>query len=365
MINNNENDNNFEFKDSGDKSYLEDRINSSSTHGSYADTYSSIAPVKSSQKPTYKLIKCIGFGGYGRVYDAIRSDDGLPVIIKLVPKSGIVNWSSKAFSLLNGIGSNVNSNNNNNSNNNMNNNNNTAIRNNNNNNNSNSNNTTNNSNTNSNYLPFEIECLLRLRDTPGIIKIYDYFEESTCFVIVMEKLNRCITLFDLTNGKPFVFSQNVLKKIFIQLIKINLAIFAKGIVHRDIKPENILVNLEDYSIKLIDFGSAANFRPKGEPFREFQGTLECMPPEWILSGFYESEPATAWSIGVTFYFTIFGRYPFRTKSHIISGKFPLPYSNVSNELLQFLDCCFQMNSVKRFSLHQLLNTTWLKRYDKH
>lgn len=316
--------------DSGDKSYLEERINSGSTHGSYADTYSSVAqPIKTQQKPTYKLIKCIGFGGYGRVYDAIRSDDGLPVIIKLIPKSGIVNWSSKGYSILNGIGTSHH----------------------------------NSSRTNnSNYLPFEIECLLRLRDTPGIIKIHDFFEESTCFVIVMEKLSRCITLFDLANGKPFSFSQNILKKIFTQLIKINLSLYAKGIVHRDIKPENILVNLEDYSIKLIDFGSAANFKVKGEVFKEFQGTLECMPPEWILSGFYESEPATVWSIGVTFYFTIFGRYPFRTKSHIISGKFPLPYSNVSNELLQFLDCCFQMNSAKRFTLHQLLNTTWLKRH---
>ena len=53
--------------------------------------------MKTSQKPTYKLIKCIGFGGYGRVYDAIRSDDGLPVIIKLVPKSGNVEskWRAK------------------------------------------------------------------------------------------------------------------------------------------------------------------------------------------------------------------------------------------------------------------------------
>jgi serine/threonine protein kinase len=101
-------------------------------------------------------VNSIGFGGYGRVYEAIRSDDGLPVVIKLIPKSGIVNWSSKQFSSSHMYNSgSLNS---------------------------------------SAYLPFEIECLLRLRDTPGIIKIYDYFEESTCFVIVMEKLNRFINL---------------------------------------------------------------------------------------------------------------------------------------------------------------------------
>jgi len=179
---------------------LEERVSSGSTQGSYADTYSSVAPIKHTQKPTYKLIKCIGFGGYGRVYDAIRSDDGLPVIIKLIPKSGIVNWSTKGYSLLNGVGTPHQS--------------------------------ISRSSNSSNYLPFEIECLLRLRDTPGIIKIHDFFEESTCFVIVMEKLSRCITLFDLANGKPFSFSQNILKKIFTQLIKINLQLYSKGIVHR-------------------------------------------------------------------------------------------------------------------------------------
>lgn len=99
-------------------------------------------------------LNSIGFGGYGRVYEAIRSDDGLPVVIKLIPKSGIVNWSSKQFSAAHMYNSSL-------------------------------------GGASSAYLPFEIECLLRLRDTPGIIKIYDYFEESTCFVIVMEKLNRC------------------------------------------------------------------------------------------------------------------------------------------------------------------------------
>jgi serine/threonine-protein kinase HSL1 (negative regulator of Swe1 kinase) len=212
------------------------------------------------------------------------------------------------------------------------------------------------------FVPFEIECLLRLRDTPGIIKIYDFFEEQTCFVIVMEKLDRAMTLFDMANGKPFALSQSILKKIFVQLIRVNQTLFTKGIVHRDIKPENILVNLDDMSIKIIDFGSAANFRNRTEPFREFQGTLECMPPEWVLHGFYDSEAATVWSLGVTFYFALFGRYPYRTKTHIVSGKFPLLFNTgVMPEYLQFLDFCFQMNPTRRATLSALLNIPWLKR----
>lgn len=303
--------------------------NSSDSNGSYSDPFTPLTHIKT--KPSYKLLKCIGYGGYGRCYDAVRSDDHQQVIIKLIPKSGIVNWSTKpSASIANyKIGSmNAPSRNN-----------------------------------TSSHLPFEIECLLRLRDTPGIIKILDFFEETTCFVIVMEKLPRCTTLFDLANGKPFSFSQLILRKIFTQLIRINLTLFAKGIVHRDIKPENILVNLEDYSIKVIDFGSAAVFKPKGEKFNEFQGTLECMPPEWILQGFYESESAAVWSIGVTFYFCVFGKYPFRTKHTIALGKYPLFYSNVAPEYLNFLDTCFNMSHTKRVTLNQLLSIQLLKRFD--
>ena len=132
-----------------------------------------------------------------------------------------------------------------------------------------------------------------------------------------------------------------------------MQLLARGIVHRDIKPENILVNLVDFSIKLIDFGSAANLPPNGDIFHEFQGTLECMPPEWILRGNYEAEQATAWAIGVTFYFCVFGRYPFKTKAQIVSGRFPLPSVHVSHGLLKFLDACFQINPENRFTLNRL------------
>jgi serine/threonine protein kinase len=205
-------------------------------------------------KPKYRLLTCLGIGGYGKVYDAINLVDESYVVLKIINKPAISNWSTTAtkslkFSL---------------------------------------------SKSNlllfqSMHLPFEIECLLRLQDISGVIKIYDYFEENTHFAIVMEKLSHSVTIFDLVSGKPFALSENILHSLFTQLIHINIQLLMRGIVHRDIKPENILISRVDSSIKLIDFGSAANLPPKGENFREFQGTLECMPPEWILSGRYDAE----------------------------------------------------------------------------
>jgi len=301
------------------------RTNSGSGSGSGSNVSDTFSSINESPKSYYKLSKCIGFGGYGRVYEGMRVNDGLPVVIKLLPKSGIVNWSTNTFSTAS-YSSSMSSN-----------------------------------SSTSMYIPFEIECLIRLRDTPGVVKMIDYFEQASNYVIIMEKSERNITLFDMANGKPFSFNQNALKKIFSQLIRINLALFSKGIVHRDIKPENILINVDDFSLKLIDFGSASNLRMKGEPFREFQGTLECMPPEWILHGFYDSEAATVWSIGVTFFFCLFGRYPYRTKAQIVSGKIPYLTTVIPTELLQFQELCFQMNPNRRITLNSLVSLSWLKK----
>lgn len=54
-----------------------------------------------------------------------------------------------------------------------------------------------------------------------------------------------------------------------------------GFVHRDLKPEHILVNKEDNTIKLIDFGCTIHITDAANQERreEYVGTFPYTPPE--------------------------------------------------------------------------------------
>lgn len=59
---------------------------------------------------------------------------------------------------------------------------------------------------------------------------------------------------------------------------------SKGIIHRDIKDENIVI-AEDFTIKLIDFGSAA-YLEEDRLFHTFCGTIEYCAPEVLMGNPY-------------------------------------------------------------------------------
>lgn len=66
---------------------------------------------------------------------------------------------------------------------------------------------------------------------------------------------------------------------------------SKNIIHRDIKDENIVI-AEDFTIKLIDFGSAA-YLEKGRLFHTFCGTIEYCAPEVLMGNPYVQCQAVA------------------------------------------------------------------------
>lgn len=86
-----------------------------------------------------------------------------------------------------------------------------------------------------------------------------------------------------------------------------------NIVHRDIKPENILID-RDNMIKLTDFGLAKNLEEAGlsgiTKSQTGVGTLFYMAPEQILEARFADQRADVYSLGVSLYEMLCGRKPF-------------------------------------------------------
>lgn len=90
-----------------------------------------------------------------------------------------------------------------------------------------------------------------------------------------------------------------------------------GIVHRDLKPENLLLKQDlsgETCVKIMDFGLAREFARVGGSVLtrvgQAMGTLLYMPPEQIKDAHGVREPADVYSLGVTLYHLLTGKYPF-------------------------------------------------------
>lgn len=81
----------------------------------------------------------------------------------------------------------------------------------------------------------------------------DWYERRTTYILVMERPQPVIDLFDYLNQHG-ALSEAVARSIFRQIAEAVIHCHANGVVHRDIKDENILLNLHTSEAKLIDFG---------------------------------------------------------------------------------------------------------------
>merc|ERR1711974_115722 len=120
------------------------------------------------------------------------------------------------------------------------------------------------------------------------IRFIDYFDMQTCFYIVMERFHSK-DLFDFISEQG-PLPEALAKDIFRQLLTTLVSCHQKGVVHRDIKDENILIDLNTFKIKLIDFGSGCFLEDR--VYREFQGPRVYSPPEWINSGRWPPTPGS-------------------------------------------------------------------------
>ncbi|EDR25922.1 hypothetical protein, conserved [Entamoeba dispar SAW760] len=87
-----------------------------------------------------------------------------------------------------------------------------------------------------------------------------------------------------------------IKSFSFQLIRSLTYIHSLGICHRDIKPQNVLVDLDNNTLKLCDFGSAKQLDPKGSSI-SYICSRYYRAPELIFDCTHYSTAVDIWAFG--------------------------------------------------------------------
>ena len=126
-------------------------------------------------------------------------------------------------------------------------------------------------------------------------EIYYLYQDESITIIVEEYINGR-TLFNILEQQEQL-SDDIIKKIIIQLCEGLKILHEHNILHRDIKPSNIMLT-KDNIVKLIDFDTARLINPDKTYDTEYLGTRGYAPPEQY--GFAQTDiRSDIYALGIT------------------------------------------------------------------
>jgi len=216
----------------------------------------------------------------------------------------------------------------------------------------------------------EINILINA-DHPNIIKLYEIFESKRSYYLIMEECKGG-EVFDRIIGhiqKKDMYSEKDASIILSQMMSAVEYCHNNGIAHRDLKPENLLYlnagTEENNPIKVIDFGLSQVISPERK-LKTKVGTAYYVSPE-ILQGSY-SEKCDIWSAGVILYILLSGDPPFNGPSDltiykkIAEMKYDFPqnkWSKISNEAKDLITHMIAPEN-ERYTARQVMEHPWMK-----
>ncbi len=180
----------------------------------------------------------------------------------------------------------------------------------------------------------EIEALLKLNH-PNIVRLLSYGQDEGSLFFAMELIHGNTLYEEQKKGHVFHWSEIV--DIAIQVCSGLRHAHDRGIIHRDLKPGNLMLN-QDRVIKITDFGIAKSFGKSSlTGVGNVLGTMDYMAPEQA-----RGQPATArsdlFSLGAVMYSLLAGRPPFlretseETFDALLSSKPPVPLNQTAADV---------------------------------
>ncbi|XP_029683514.1 serine/threonine-protein kinase pim-2-like [Takifugu rubripes] len=213
-------------------------------------------------------------------------------------------------------------------------------------------------------------------------------------LLIMERPNYCMSLFDFNNGQ---IEERLAKVIMLaimlrwttshrcraqsdnifgcsltllsvhqefmrQLVEAAIEIHKAGVFHRDLKAENLLLQFYDAwripRVRVIDFGCGWFVTPG---YCSYAGTHCFRPPEVDHRGTYEAGPTTVWQLGcILLQLLSVNTDLFVTRMQHCQNvlMYTIMELKVSEDCKKFLMSCLLVNPDQRLNLGQMLCHPW-------
>jgi len=203
--------------------------------------------------------------------------------------------------------------------------------------------------------------ILAMMNHPGIVKVYDYFEDNNTAYIVMEYLEG-ESLRSILNKKGKMEEKEV-KEYVLKICEALKAIHEKNYLHRDLKPENVIIT-KDGRVVLIDFGAAREYA-EGKTVSHTQILTPGYAPLEQYAKQAKRGPYTdIYALGAMMYEMLTGEVPPSAPDRVagvgledISRKV-----NISEELREVIMKSLEIDSKMRYQTVQILLEKFTKNF---
>ena len=154
-----------------------------------------------------------------------------------------------------------------------------------------------------------------ISSSQGNVKLETGTDFKPYFLFELASKGNLQDYIDNMNG----FSELHCKIIFKEILEAMLIMHRKGICHRDIKPKNILLDTDEFIIKITDFGLSV-LCSEYELLSGPCGTQEFMAPEVLKDKDYDGKKADIFSLGVLLLNIRTGKYLFENANYSKDNK---------------------------------------------